>query len=334
MRYAIALFVMLGLCGCKATNASKSAPGAECGAEVAALETWLSAVAAEGITSADMFPGPDGYHLRDRALPAMALATVDERPAPPPPIAIVALENARARFGDAVAPASEAPRLDDLMKRVSASGLAQGIRTGRHGGSHFSMPLVIFIAAEEKWSNVVALVDAATRGGVTHVFFTFAAKSGVSPLGDGPSAKRIVAVASDPDEMPWKRDVAAVAELARANPSCPAVARAFATEANDTIATNAQLDDFIAHAARDVAACQCHADIEAVKAVAWTRFGRHWGAPIKAYKLDVVGQRGPIKGNPPASDELALPPDAVWREVAPRLVALSQRKAIVSFVAR
>ncbi len=331
--YALAVAACVVLPGCKRSADAKADPRAACAAEAGAVRNWLVAVAAEGVVHADVVPvhGQDRY--RDRPLPTFALASVDERPAPTPPVALVALEGRRARFADATATTTDAG-LDDIMKSVNATGLSPGFGFGGQGRSHFTKPLVVFVGAEERWSDVVALVHAAARGGVTVVFFAFAAPTTVAPLRDTPSTKRILALASDPDEMPWKRDVAAAAELARANPTCPSVVRAFAREADSSSAMEAQRDEFMAKAADEIVACECRADTDAVKAVAWTRFGRQWGAPTKSYGLEIVGRDGPIHDNRPATAELRAPAGATWREVSSRVVELSRQKAVVAFGVR
>jgi hypothetical protein len=264
----------------------------------------------------------------------MPLVPLDEPATSLPPIAIVSLDHGAARFGDTTASAGDRRAMDDVMERVNKSSLSPGFGSGRHGGWSYTQPLVLFVSAEEPWSDVTMVLEAAARHGFTTAYLPFSVKSKATPPGASPAAKRILEISVDQALMPWQRDDAAANALAQANPACPRVAQPFAAESHDSTMSAAQLTAFMDHAADEALGCGCNVDIEAIKALAWTRFGRQWGPPTVSYQLQIAPSTPVNKGQSQPPQELSGAASSTWREMSPQVMDAARQKVRVRVTAR
>ena len=297
-----------------------------CVVQVEGLRRWLSHVASEGDVPAEVVPIPGSDRYADRTLPDVPLVALEEAPVPLPVVAIVSLHHGVARFGDTSGPSSDRKALDTVMTKMNESHLSPGFGFD----STYVQPLVLFVGAEERWSDLSALIDAAARHGITEAYFAFAVKSTATPPRSTTEAKRIVDISIDQTLMPWQREVKAARELEIANPSCPRIAQPFANEAHDSRASDAQRTEFMNVAADVVLGCACHVDVESVKALAWTRYGRQWGPATANFELQIAVRKPDGANALRASlEELGAPASSTWTEISARVVDASRRKARV-----
>jgi len=296
-----------------------------CARDVGELRTWLGVLLEEGEVNAEIIPDPaDDHHYLDRPMPLVTLAPSEEPPAPRPVVAILTLSSGKLAHDDLVEEVRHVHAPGKVVKRVSGSILSPMFSGGGVGRMWVSHPVLLFVGERERWSDVVAVVDAVTKAGFTTVHFPLAAASRASaPSFESPVAKRILAQAMDAMTMPWKRDVAIAEEMARANPECPGVASAFEKVAGGSIEMDAQRADFAQHAADAFSRCSCRGDLSAIRAFAWARFGRHWGPTSVTHAVEV--------GPPPEPGEqvevVSGPKNATWREMSRRVVEVSRTDA-------
>lgn len=329
-------FVALGLvAGCRKTTVVEQQPVAveqrpavvteplPCDREAGELRDWLAIVLAEGDVSAEIIPDPaDEHHYLDRPRPRVVLAPTNERPSPSPTLAMLTLDNGKIAHDDLSESMQNVELPGKVVKLASRSVLSPTFGGGGVGGSWISHPVILYVGDREPWSEVVAAVEALRKASFTSVSFPLAATSrAAAPPFESPVAKRILALQSDAKAMPWRRDVAAVEQMRAANVNCPNIAKAFEKEAHDSVAMDAQRTDFMAHAADAFLDCACHGDESAIRAFAWTRFGRHWGPTTVSYELEL--------STPPedARESISGAKDAPWHEMSREVMELARRDA-------
>jgi hypothetical protein len=309
-----------------------------CDREARGLRDWLGVLLEEGDVGAETIPDPaDEHHYLDRPLPRVTLAPTDERPSPPPSVAMITLDHGKIAHDDLVEDIQNVEAPGKVVKLATASVLSPTFGGGGAGGSWLNHPILLYVGEREPWSDVVAAVEALRKAGFTTVYFPLAATSRAAPPSlESPVAKRILAIETDAKTMPWRRDVAAASEMRRANSNCPGVAAAFEKQADNSTAMDAQRKDFVAHAADAFLGCSCHGDVSAIRAFAWTRFGRHWGPTSVTYEIELGSHAD--DGEP--HETLSGPKNASWRDMSREVVELSRRdagfgtKPRVRFVAR
>ncbi|MBX3191133.1 MAG: hypothetical protein KF819_29320 [Labilithrix sp.] len=305
--------------------AERAADEELCAARVGELRLWLHVLAQEGeVRPESVGPEPSTERYVDRPLPRVALVQLREAPSPLPAIAFVSLGGSTVRFGDSSASIDDRDAVDRLMKRAGASALTPTFGFGRPDAFMFHQPVVLFVAAEARWSEVTTLVDRATRAGFTSAYFVFAVKSGVPAP---PPSPRIVAIASDPREVPYAREQAAARELARLNPACPGVGAPLLEAPRWS--GDAHRAAFVARAADEVAACNCRVDLAAIKTFAWVRFGRHWGSLTVSHEIEITNADRDDGSRLPRAEEVAAPADKPWSETHAFVLDAANRKARV-----
>ena len=298
-----------------AASASASARPAPCEARVTELRSFLRTLAAEGEVHAELVRTSEDRSV-DRRFPTVAVPKLEQRPAPLPTAAFVELGDGALRFADVRGRAVDAAARATVLRAAVESGFSLRPSNGSGRPRH---PLVLAVAANERWRDVVSVVESARGAGFRQVLFVFEVPTHASAPKDEGVAARIRALASDPSAMPWKRDVAIAGELARANPRCPAIASPFQPEAPGSAEKQAQLEDFLAHVPESVFACGCNADLEAIRAFAWARHGRQWGPPTVTHAIEL--STGP---DDPA-ERLAQPAETPWSRAVPAIVEAAKR---------
>lgn len=144
----------------------------------------------------------------------------------------------------------------------------------------------------------------------------------------------MVAIASDAKEMPWKIYIAEAKELAARNASCPAVASPFASDAGNSTAIDVQLKEFMKEAPAAVRACGCRADLDAIRALAWVRFGRHWGPTTVSYELALPSSHTWRGDSDAGVETISSAADTPWKDMTEAVIAAAKSKARVGFAVR
>ena len=294
-----------------------------CAADVDSLRTWLRVVVEEDEVRPELIVSPDDPHrYLDRPLPPVQLVRVDEHAVPLPMLAIVSLDHATARFGDASGAVEDVRALDDVVGRAAASILSPSGGVCGLGRCAFFHPVVLLVGEAERWAHVTALVEALAKVGFLEVDFAFEVRSAAEPPASGPALARAIEIASDSHEMPWRRELAAGRELELANPSCSQVARPLQEAASTTTNPLARRMELVERAADAVEACGCRVDMDAIQAFVWTRYGRHRGTTTATHELRIVS-RDRAKDADEVVHELSAPATATWRDVHARVIAAS-----------
>lgn len=330
---AIAVFSAFAAgCGKSATRAAPAgvaeeapAPSLPCPAQAEILGAWLRDLAADGhVPSEAVLSRADAYRYLSRPLPIVPLARLAEPPSRLPDAAMISLHRGGARFGDLGARVSDPDALGSVLGDAAGSALSPSFGFGGLGRFYMFHSVNVLVSERERWADVVRFFEGAAHAGFNQLRFVFE----VIPRARAPrpsAALRVMtAIAADAQEMPWKRDVAAEKELARRNESCAEVARPFAKQAHDSGTVEAQLQAFVVDTPSTLRGCACRADIAAIEAFAWVRFGRHWGPTTVSHQIEVAppGER---------AETIDASAEAPWRDVATKVVDASNRKASVRF---
>ena len=302
----LAALLVVGLAGCetkptKVSRPTDANPPNRCEAHVTELRGWLRTLAEEGDVRPELVRAADDRST-GRRFPSITVVRLEERPSPLPVAAFVELEGAVARFADVRGRANDPAALARVFRAAVESGYSSRPSNGSGRARH---PVVLAVSPRETWKDVVSVVEAGRRAGFRQALFVFEVPTHASAPAPAGAAARIRALATDPVEMPWKRDVAIAGELARANPRCPAIAKPFEAPAGDSAVMEAQLTAFLAEVPGAVTACRCDADLDAIRAFAWARFGRHWGPPTVTHTLELAAEGE-------ASARVAQPAGSPW----------------------
>jgi hypothetical protein len=309
-------------------NVRRTQERERCAARVADLRAWLRALADEREVRSIPLPSPiDPDRFVDEKIPTMPMVRLGARPEPLPFVAAVWLDGGTLHFGP------HTGNLEDVFRKVDASGLSPGFGHGGHGQFFWTHPVSLLAGENERWGDIAEVADAAARSDFAQIAFVFDVKSKVSPPMSAPPLERLLRVESDPIEMPYKRDEKAAAMLGADNPACPKLVAPFATAAHTNVEMDAQRDAFAAGAADAVADCACNVDVEEVRAFAWVRYGRHWGRTTASYMLDIAPRDRTKDGTNRAASSLSAPADAPWKRTYGRVIDAVEQKKRVYFLA-
>jgi hypothetical protein len=344
-RPASAIAVIAALLATAACTASKARPHVveprpravetPCRASIDELDAWLRTLEAEQEVRSLLVPKPgDDGRLLDRALPAVSLVRLEAPSAPIPANGALVLSPRKLTFIDESADITNAAALTALLRHDHLQESSPGFGGGGGGRSYFVRPIALFIEENVRWTDVVRVFAALGREGFGPLDLVFAAQTRTSPPPDSESLRRFVAIATSQDEMPWEQKVHAARTLEELHPRCPRLADPVRATPDSSAEIAEQSTDFVARAATLARECDCGAvDVRAVKAFAWTRFGRHWGPLTTSVSVDnaraeeIAGARG-----------VGLPANMPWREAyRPVLDAAATAKeggAKLSFIVR
>jgi hypothetical protein len=297
------------------------------------LDTWLHALERDGEVEPLIVPKPgDEFRFLDRPLPAMSLVTLDAGSVPLVTGGAVFLASRRLTFADTSADVGNPAAVAALLSREDLETLSPGFGSGGQGGSFWVRPIGLFIEESVRWIDVAHVLEALGHAGYGPIALVFGAPAAhASPPPDSETLRRFVAIATSQDEMPWERLVRAARTLEERHPLCPALADPVRAVPSDSTEIEAQRKEFVARALGLARGCDCSAiDIAAVKAFAWTRFGREWGPLTTIVSIDNVREGE----SPGRARTIALPAASPWREAYRAVVdAAKDRDTKLSFAA-
>jgi hypothetical protein len=195
-----------------------------------------------------------------------------------------------------------------------------------------SPSLLALFAATDEWTPIATTLDAAARAGYSRVTFVFDAKTKLSPPPATPVSVALLELEHGEKVDPSQKARILAESRARETPagrafhSCPEIGEKLSPLGEMAIDARDKQLELDRRVPDGILACGCKVDMNEVKAVFWSQYGRFGGTP-KAGDLVTLAPHDGAAG----VTELAAPSSQSWADVAPRVIAASRAGQTSSF---